>query len=99
MMCSECSGSDTFGTDICTCRPYLVYALLGAVQCAQRGGVGIIIYFRKEGRSLGGCTKCRVRAQTLYMRVALLFLTCLVSCCLFRFTMRSSVSPVVIPLR
>jgi len=43
----ECSGSDTFGTDICTCRPYLVYALLGAVQCAQRGGVGVIIYFRK----------------------------------------------------
>lgn len=44
----ECSGSDTFGTDICTCRPYLVYALLGAVQCAQRGGVGIIIYFRSS---------------------------------------------------
>jgi hypothetical protein len=57
---SECSGSDTFGTDICTCRPYLVYALLGAVQCAQRGGVGIIIYFRKEGRSLGEVTKFRV---------------------------------------
>lgn len=56
----ECSGSDTFGTDICTCRPYLVYALLGAVQCAQRGGVGIIIYFRKEGRSLGEVTKFRV---------------------------------------
>ena len=57
---SECSGSDTFGTDICTCRPYLVFALLGAVQCAQRGGVGIIIYFRKEGRSLGEVTKFRV---------------------------------------
>jgi len=56
----ECSGSDTFGTDICTCRPYLVFALLGAVQCAQRGGVGIIIYFRKEGRSLGEVTKFRV---------------------------------------
>jgi GTP cyclohydrolase II len=57
---NECSGSDTFGTDICTCRPYLVYALLAAVQCAQRGGVGIIIYFRKEGRSLGEVTKFRV---------------------------------------
>jgi len=56
----ECSGSDTFGTDICTCRPYLVYALLGCVQCAQRGGVGIIVYFRKEGRSLGEVTKFRV---------------------------------------
>lgn len=56
----ECSGSDTFGTDICTCRPYLVFALLGAVQCAQRGGVGIIVYYRKEGRSLGEVTKFRV---------------------------------------
>ena len=56
----ECSGSDVFGTDICTCRPYLIFALQGAVQCAQRGGVGLIIYFRKEGRSLGEVTKFRV---------------------------------------
>ena len=56
----ECSGSDVFGTDICTCRPYLIFALQGAVQCAQRGGVGMIIYFRKEGRSLGEVTKFRV---------------------------------------
>lgn len=27
---------------------------------AQRGGVGIICYFRKEGRSLGEVTKFRV---------------------------------------
>lgn len=56
----ECSGSDVFGTDICTCRPYLVFAIQGAVECAQRGGVGIIAYFRKEGRSLGEVTKFRV---------------------------------------
>ena len=56
----ECSGSDVFGTDICTCRPYLIFALQAAVQCAQRGGVGLIIYFRKEGRSLGEVTKFRV---------------------------------------
>jgi GTP cyclohydrolase II len=56
----ECNGSDVFGTDICTCRPYLVFGIQGAVECAQRGGVGIIAYFRKEGRSLGEVTKFRV---------------------------------------
>jgi GTP cyclohydrolase II len=56
----ECNGSDVFGTDICTCRPYLMYAVEGAVQCAQRGGVGIVIYYRKEGRALGEVTKFRV---------------------------------------
>jgi GTP cyclohydrolase II len=56
----SCCGSDVFGTDICTCRPYLVYAIQGAVECAQRGGVGVIIYFQKEGRSLGEVTKYRV---------------------------------------
>jgi len=55
-----CCGSDVFGTDICTCRPYLVFAIQGAVECAQRGGVGIIAYFQKEGRSLGEITKYRV---------------------------------------
>lgn len=56
----ECNGSDVFGTDICTCRPYLIFALRQAIECAQRGGVGIIAYFRKEGRSLGEITKYRV---------------------------------------
>jgi len=56
----ECNGSDVFGTDICTCRPYLVFALKAAIECAQRGGVGIVAYFRKEGRSLGEITKYRV---------------------------------------
>jgi len=55
-----CCGSDVFGTDICTCRPYLIYAIQQAVECAQRGGVGLIIYFQKEGRSLGEVTKFRV---------------------------------------
>lgn len=55
-----CCGSDVFGTDICTCRPYLIFALAACVQAAQRGGVGIIAYFRKEGRSLGEVTKFRV---------------------------------------
>lgn len=56
----ECSGSDVFGTDICSCRPYLVYAIQGCVEAAQEGGVGIICYFRKEGRALGEVTKFRV---------------------------------------
>lgn len=67
----ECNGSDVFGTDICTCRPYLIFAIQvpsftswlnfvlyasqGAVECAQRGGVGVVAYFRKEGRALGEC--------------------------------------------
>jgi GTP cyclohydrolase II len=56
----ECIGSDVFGSDICTCRPYLIFALEQCVACAQRGGVGIVIYYRKEGRSLGEVTKFRV---------------------------------------
>ena len=55
-----CCGSDVFGTDICTCRPYLVFSMQAATECAQRGGVGIIIYYQKEGRSLGEVTKYRV---------------------------------------
>lgn len=56
----ECIGSDVFGSDICSCRPYLLFAIEEAVKCAQRGGVGIVIYFRKEGRSLGEVIKFRV---------------------------------------
>jgi GTP cyclohydrolase II len=53
----ECNGSDVFGSDICTCRPYLVYGIEDAARTAQRGGVGIIVYYRKEGRALGEVTK------------------------------------------
>ncbi len=53
----ECNGSDVFGSDICTCRPYLTYGIEDAVRTAQRGGVGIVVYFRKEGRALGEVTK------------------------------------------
>merc|ERR1711957_128199 len=56
----ECIGSDVFGSDICSCRPYLIFALREAVACAQRGGVGVVVYFRKEGRSLGEVIKFRV---------------------------------------
>ena len=85
----ECNGSDVFGTDICTCRPYLVFAMKAAIECAQRGGVGIVAYFRKEGRSLGEITKYRVynarkhqlggdRSET-YFQVILEAETCIIS--------------------
>jgi GTP cyclohydrolase II len=53
----ECNGSDVFGSDICTCRPYLVHGLEECVREAQRGGAGLIVYNRKEGRALGEVTK------------------------------------------
>ena len=53
----ECNGSDVFGSDICTCRPYLVHGIGVCVETAQQGGVGIIVYNRKEGRALGEVTK------------------------------------------
>lgn len=53
----ECNGSDVFGSDICTCRPYLIHAIEECVAGAQRGGVGLVAYSRKEGRALGEVTK------------------------------------------
>jgi GTP cyclohydrolase II len=53
----ECNGSDVFGSDICTCRPYLTHAIEECIRGAQEGGVGLIAYSRKEGRALGEVTK------------------------------------------
>ncbi len=53
----ECNGSDVFGSDICTCRPYLAHGIEICIDMAQRGGVGVVIYNRKEGRALGEVTK------------------------------------------
>ena len=53
----ECNGSDVFGSDICTCRPYLAHGIEVCVETAQEGGVGLIVYNRKEGRALGEVTK------------------------------------------
>lgn len=53
----ECNGSDVFGSDICTCRPYLAHGVEVCVATAQRGGVGVVVYNRKEGRALGEVTK------------------------------------------
>ncbi|CAN5335255.1 GTP cyclohydrolase II [soil metagenome] len=59
----ECNGSDVFGSDICTCRPYLTHGIEECIRCAQAtedggmSGVGLIAYSRKEGRALGEVTK------------------------------------------
>ena len=53
----ECNGSDVFGSDICTCRPYLTHGIEEAIKTAQKGGSGLIVYYRKEGRALGEVTK------------------------------------------
>ena len=53
----ECNGSDVFGSDICTCRPYLTHGIEECVHEAQNGGAGLIVYNRKEGRALGEVTK------------------------------------------
>lgn len=53
----ECNGSDVFGSDICTCRPYLTHGIEECVRSAQQGGAGVIVYNRKEGRALGEVTK------------------------------------------
>jgi GTP cyclohydrolase II len=46
-----------FGTDICTCRPYLTHAIEECIRGAQEGGVGVVVYSRKEGRAPGEVTK------------------------------------------
>jgi GTP cyclohydrolase II len=53
----ECNGSDVFSSDICTCRPYLVHGIELCIEMAQAGGVGLVVYNRKEGRALGEVTK------------------------------------------
>jgi GTP cyclohydrolase II len=53
----ECNGSDVFGSDICTCRPYLAHGIEVCIETAQAGGVGLVAYNRKEGRALGEVTK------------------------------------------
>ena len=53
----ECNSSDVFASDLCSCRPYLMHAIEECVRMAQSGGVGVVVYFRKEGRALGEVIK------------------------------------------
>lgn len=65
----ECNGSDVFGSDICTCRPYLIFGIEEAVKEAQKGGSGVVIYFRKEGRALGEVTKYLVYNARMFQQM------------------------------
>lgn len=56
----ECNGSDVFGSDLCTCRPYLAFGVEECVRMAQAGGLGVVVYSRKEGRALGEVVKLLV---------------------------------------
>jgi hypothetical protein len=58
--------SDVFGSDICTCKPYLTYAIEECIRGAQGGGVGVVVYFRKEGRALGEVTKFVTTIPSLF---------------------------------
>ena len=53
----ECNGSDVFGSDICTCRPYLVHGIEACVQTAQEGGAGVIVYPPQRGARPGRSDK------------------------------------------
>ena len=53
----ECNSSDVFGSTLCTCRPYLAFSIEEAIRQAKAGGVGVVVYNRKEGRCLGEVTK------------------------------------------
>ncbi|WP_293156164.1 MULTISPECIES: hypothetical protein [unclassified Microcoleus] len=44
-------------SDICTCRPDLLYGIKICIQTAQSCRSGVIVYFRKEGRALAEVTK------------------------------------------
>ncbi|WP_293352489.1 MULTISPECIES: hypothetical protein [unclassified Microcoleus] len=54
---NECNGSNVLSSDICTCRPDLLYGIKICIQTAQSGRSGVIVYFRKEGRALAEVTK------------------------------------------
>ena len=59
-MHDECNSSDVFGSDLCTCRPYLAFGVEECVRTAQAGGLGVVAYNRKEGRALGEVVKLLV---------------------------------------
>lgn len=84
----ECNSSDVFSSNICTCRPYLIFGIEEAVKEAQKGGSGVVIYFRKEGRALGEVTKV-IPHSPLFFTITDTFQTCSIS-----FTMPESVVPI-----
>ena len=56
---SECLTGDAFGSLKCDCGPQLDAALRAFAQEAERGGYGVVLYLRQEGRGIGLVNKLR----------------------------------------
>ncbi|MEL7729754.1 GTP cyclohydrolase II [Citromicrobium bathyomarinum] len=56
---SECLTGDVFGSLKCDCGPQLDAALHVFAQEADRGGYGVVLYLRQEGRGIGLVNKLR----------------------------------------
>tara|TARA_B100000678_G_scaffold177147_1_gene147747 strand:+ start:492 stop:1418 length:927 start_codon:yes stop_codon:yes gene_type:complete len=56
---SECLTGDVFGSLKCDCGPQLDAALATFAGEAQRGGYGVVLYLRQEGRGIGLVNKLR----------------------------------------
>tara|TARA_B100000029_G_scaffold510783_1_gene603135 strand:+ start:9252 stop:10244 length:993 start_codon:yes stop_codon:yes gene_type:complete len=56
---SECLTGDVFGSLKCDCGPQLDSALHTFAQEAEKGGYGVVLYLRQEGRGIGLVNKLR----------------------------------------